>query len=59
MRISFGSLTYARVGFVEAFGQILGAARNSGWVEKLGRFASMLNGTEWVFVKWHELFVDG
>ena len=56
MRISFGTLTCARVGFVEAFGQILDGARNSGLMEKHGRFVGMLYATEWVFVKWHELF---
>jgi hypothetical protein len=48
------------VGFVEAFGEILGEAGNSAW---MGRFMSMSGGccirTEWVFVKWHRLVVDG
>jgi hypothetical protein len=59
MRISFGSLTCAHVKFVKAFGQILDGARNSGLMGKQGRFVSMLYATEWVFVKWHGLFIDG
>ena len=32
------------VGFVEAFGQILGEAGNNAWMGKLGRFMSMSGG---------------